>query len=90
MPKLSISEDKARILAQLKCNLDNMPDCEVECAALRPQLEAQASSIVRSISTADFRPAELMALMSLLGPILSRTPLVVPKRPKRRPLRAVR
>ena len=88
MPELSISEDKARILAQLKCNLDNMPDDEDEVAALMPQMRAQSRSILESLRPSDFRPAELMALMSLIGPALSRTPVVRPK-PVRRLLRSV-
>lgn len=83
MPKLTISEDKARILAQLKCNLDNMPDSEAECAALFPQMSGQVRGILRSLYAEDFRPAELQALLSVLGPVMSRTPLVSGKIPHR-------
>lgn len=88
MPELSISEDKARILAQLKCNLDNMPDDEEGCAALFPQMSGQVRGILRSLYVEDFRPAELQALLALLGPVMSRTPLVPGEIPHRR-LRAI-
>lgn len=90
MPPKSIAADKNRILTQLQINLLNFPDEPDVIAALVPQLKAQASSIVKIISADDFTPAELMALMSLIGPVLARTPLRVPsKGPKRTPLRAV-
>lgn len=88
MPPLSISEDKERILTQLRVNFQNLPDEQHEVAALLPQLRAQARGIIELLSPEDFRPAEVMALMSLVGPVLSRTPLGVPKS-KRRTLRVV-
>lgn len=90
MPKLTISEDKARILAQLKCNLDNMPDSDEECEALFPQMSAQLMGIIPMVGPEDCRPAELQALLSLFGPILARTPTFpAPGLRKARPLRAV-
>ena len=87
---LSIPEDKERVLLHLKANLMNFPDDPDEVEDIMPQMRMQASSIVKLISADDMRPAELMALMSLIGPVLARTPVLVPpKRPKRFPLRAV-
>lgn len=85
---LSVQQDKKRIQTQLRVNLMNFPDDSDAVDALLPQLRAQASSIVKLISADDLTPAELMALMSLIGPVLARTPVFgVPKRAKRLPVR---
>lgn len=76
MPKLSISEDKARILDQLRVNFANMPDDTDEVELLTPHLAATASGVLASLNTGNFRPAELMALLSLIGPVRARTPVL--------------
>lgn len=76
MPKLTISEDKARILDQLRVNFLNMPDDPDEVELLTPHLAATASGVLGSLNTGDFRPAELMALLSLIGPVRARTPML--------------
>ena len=88
-PKQSVSADKRRILTQLRVNLQNMPDDPVDVDDLVPQLKMQAAGILGCLRPGDFRPAELMALMSLIGPVLARTPVLVPPKPKQRTLRAV-
>lgn len=89
MSHISISDDKQRIITQLQVNLQNMPDDPDKVAQLLPQLKSQARGILESISPSDFRPAEVMALLSLVGPILSRTPVTVRPKQKRRFLRSV-
>lgn len=88
MKKISVAADKRRILAQLRVNFQNMPDDPDEVAELVPHLAAQLSAVVTSLNTGDCRPAELMAGLSLFGPIRARTP-IVPNGKGKRKLRAV-
>jgi hypothetical protein len=61
-------------------NLQNMPDDPDEVAELVPWMTAQASTLASMLYFEDFRPAELMGLLSLIGPILARSnPLASPK-----------
>ncbi|QZT61296.1 hypothetical protein [Mycolicibacterium austroafricanum] len=85
----SIAADKNRIITQLWVNLQNMPDDPDECAALFPQTAAQVGRILDVLYEEDFRPAEMQALLSIIGPVLSRTSLAGPRLPHRRSLRAV-
>lgn len=89
MPPQSIAEDKQRIITQLQINLANMPDDPDACDMLFPQTSEQVRSIIRALCAEDFRPAEMQALLSILGPIIARTPVAFPKIPHRRSLRAV-
>lgn len=76
MKHLPISDDKQRILDQLRVNFANMPDDSEEVELLTPHLAATASGVLASLNTGNFRPAELMALLSLVGPIRARTPVL--------------
>lgn len=87
MSPRSIAEDKQRILDQLRVNFLNLPDDDDECWALFPQTAAQVRSILRTLYVEDFRPAEMQALLSLLGPVLSRR--IPGQIPQRRRLHAV-
>lgn len=89
MPPKSVTADKRRIITQLRVNLQNFPDDPEEVAVLVPQLQMQARSILGCLRASDFSPAELMALMSLVGPVLSRTPVLVSPKSKQRILRVV-
>jgi hypothetical protein len=87
MDKPSISDDKRRILAQVAASLDNMPDSIDEVEDLMPQMRVQVRSVLSLLRASNFRPAELMALYALIGPVLSRTPVLVPPKKKRRLVR---
>jgi hypothetical protein len=85
----AIAQDKCRIVTQLRCNLQNMPDDAEEVAALVPWMTVQATALASMLHLEDFRPAELMGLLSLLGPVVARSsPLASPKN-QGRSLRAV-
>lgn len=80
MPGSHISRDKRRIVTQLRMNLQNMPDDPDEVTELVPWMKAQASTIASMLYLEDFRPAELMSLLSLIGPVLARSsPFACPK-----------
>lgn len=84
-----IRRDKYRIVTQLRMNLQNMPDDPDEAAELVPWMSVQATALASMLHLEDFRPAELMGLLALLGPIVARSsPLASPK-DQGRSLRAV-
>lgn len=74
LPDLSVTEDKQRILDQLRVNLQNFPDDPDD--SLIAHMAAQLSAILKSLHTGNCRPAELMAALSLFGPVRARTPFV--------------
>ena len=70
---LSPEEDKNRVLALLRLNLEAMPDDPDEVAALVPSLDEQAHLLTPMVDTRKCTPAELRAYVALLGPIVLRS-----------------
>ncbi len=72
---------------QIRATFDYMPSDPEEAAELMPWLEWQVDEILERVPRSEYKPAELMALVGLLGPtfarFLARTSPPRPPTPKR-------
>lgn len=68
----TISEEKARILAQIQATFDYMPDDRAGCEELRAWLLWQLRNFLDKVGPEDLFIGEIMALVGALGPAFSR------------------
>ncbi|MGV0805761.1 hypothetical protein [Mycolicibacterium setense] len=68
----TLSEEQQRILCQIRATFDYMPSDPDEAAELMPWLEWQVDEILARVPRSEYKPAEMIALVGLLGPTFAR------------------
>lgn len=68
----SLAQAKERVLTQVKATFAYMPDDPEAASQLISWLEWQVAEILDMISLDDFEPAELMAVVGVIGPVFAR------------------